>query len=152
MSGKTHRKPPLPDGFIDRNYGLTAHGKLLRQMEILDGRIRKDLDEVCSMFSFDGKPRSRPVDGHIRALAVAELELDTETFYTVAADFLKLAALIMKDLRFKKERIYRRIQATRNWLIRHAFEHGNGVASGVWAFGSECGPKLKAGSGSPLVL
>jgi hypothetical protein len=58
-------------------------------MEIADRRIRE------GMQTFDEAIASRRLP-----VPTFELEFDTEVFYTVAADFLKLAALIIGDPAF----------------------------------------------------
>lgn len=60
---------------IDTNRGITGLMKLLGQISILDERIREHLG-VCLA---SPKPSRR----------ISEMLLDTETFYTVAADALK---------------------------------------------------------------
>jgi hypothetical protein len=129
----------LPYGFLDQNYGLTAYSKLLRQIEIADRRVRQGTQAFATAV---GSNRwSQPG---------AELEFDAETFYTVAADLLKLAALIIPDRAFTSDPVYKRIQSVRNHLIRHAYEYPDGVAYSGWGFGPDHGPVLKAGSGSPF--
>jgi hypothetical protein len=127
----------LPPGFIEQNYGLTACTKLLRQMEIADRRVQEGTQAFA-----------HAVGSHRWSAPGAELEFDAETFYTVAADFLKLAASIIRQPAFTSDAVYKRIQAVRNHLIRHAYEKPDGVAYCGWGFGPDYGPVLKAGSGS----
>lgn len=129
----------LPNGFFEKNYGLTGCVKLLRQMEIADRRIRSGIEAVEGSLAKGNLPAP-----------TRELELDTETFYIVAAAFLKLAARIIGGKTFMDDPVYKRIQSVRNQLITHAFERPDGVAYSGWGFGPSEGPVLKAGSGSEL--
>jgi hypothetical protein len=130
MNSGSHRKL-----LIERNCGITAFMKLLGQIAILDGRIR---DHVTLA--------GRSPD-HRR---LAEMVLDTETFYTVAADALKLAALFLpvaEMKRFVTEPGYKTIQRIRSECVRHAYDKPDGDPYGGFGFGPEQGPVLKAGSG-----
>ena len=113
--------------------------KLLGQVAILDGRIRDHITLA-----------GRSPD-HKR---LAEMVLDTETFYTVAADSLKLVALFFpldEMKRFAAEPGYKTIQRIRSECVRHAYDKPDGDAYSGFGFGSQHGPAraavLKAGSG-----
>jgi len=104
-------------------------------MEIADRRVRKLTQEISEQMAQERFP-----------VPTAELELDAKTFYTVAAELLKLASSIIDDPAFTSDVVYKRFQAVLNHLVRHAYEKPDGVACSGWGFGPSFGPTLKAGS------
>jgi len=82
-------------------------------------------------------------------LVRACLILDIETFYTIAADLLKiLCQMIPPEGREKlqSETAYRRFMTIRNILIRHAYDKPNGDPHNGFAIGAVEGIMLKGGS------
>lgn len=121
---------------IENNRGITAFVKRLRQLAIVDKRIREHMDGM---------------DHH--GLGSDELSdiiiLDTETFYTVAHDALKVVELFLTptELRaLRGERAYKTICTIRSRLVRHAYDKPDGNPYSGYGYGPAYGPILKAGS------
>jgi hypothetical protein len=109
MDRATQRKK-----LVEGNRGGTAFMKLLGQIAILDERV---MVHVCL---------ARGARGHRQ---LSEMVLDTETFYTVAGDSLKLASLFLAPSdqnRFVADLRYKTIQRIRS-------EYRNVAAPGEWS-------------------
>ena len=77
------------------------------------------------------------------------LWLDTETYYTVAHDLLKVGVKILpqeKARRLKGERVYKIVAAIRNHLVRHAHDKPNGDPWPGFGITEEAGVLLKSGT------
>jgi hypothetical protein len=109
--------------------------KLLGQVAILDRRIREHM--VATASSQPDKP-------------INELLLDTETFYTVAADALKLIGLFLMpdELKwFRADPTYKLICRIWSEMVRHAYDKPDGDTYSGFGYGLAEGLVLKAGSG-----
>ena len=141
MSQSKGNKRSLRARLLEGNRGLTGYGNLWRQFAISDSRVRAEVEDYWQ------NSTGRDPNGH---LTTDILRLDTETFYTVAHDLLKLAALFVdKPSTFKKEPAYTTICKIRSHLIRHAYDTKmDGDTFGGFGISSVAGPELKAGSGN----
>jgi len=120
---------------IEGNRGLTGFLKLLGQVEILNRRIRQYMDAIDQPNGFFERHQ--------------ELLLDTETFYTVANDALKLVALFLPEAEataLRKDRRYIVICASRSCLVRHAYDKEYGDPYNGFAYDAVDGLILKGGS------
>ena len=119
----------------------SAVGKLQRQLLILEARIEQTFAQILP----------GPVDESWH-FSFELINLDTETFYTVAHDLVKVIALLLEKpekTRFEKESAYRAVCRIRNELIRHAYDAtpiGNAYCG--FGIGEPSGPVLKCGSGA----
>jgi hypothetical protein len=118
---------------IDCNRGITGFMKLLRQIGIIDRRIRSNTGSTQS---------TSPVQ-------FDELLLDTECFYTIANDALKLIEVFLhrgERERFRAERPYKIICRLRSRSVRHAYDKPDGNSYPGFGFSPHSGLVLKAGS------
>lgn len=107
--------------------------KLLRQIEILEGRVRREFSRLCS-----GEEEVED-----------ELILDLETFYTVAHDLLVLAATLLprqQGASFKTSTGFKTISAIRTKLVRHAYDKPDGDPFNTFGWSAKDGPMLKGAS------
>jgi hypothetical protein len=119
-----------------RRLGMT---KLLAQLTILEHRIRTG----WAIMATQGHSQ---VDG---TWTLESLFLDVETYYTVAHDCLKLAAILLSEkaaVGLKREPAFRHICHLRSQMIRHAYEKPDGDPDPSMGWSPETGPRLKAGS------
>ena len=110
--------------------------RFFRQLEILEERTLAD---------HAGRLRN-PSDLDLGDV----LELDVETYYTVAHDLLKLVSRLLSDderKRFESEPTYKHLAAIRTHLIRHAYgSHPKNNPFPGRAWHSKRGLILRAGS------
>ena len=123
---------------IEGNRGITALMKLLRQVTIIDKRIREHMDALDR--------------GGLGSAELSDLiVLDAETFYTVAHDVLKVVELFLSPSelgQFRSDRVYKKLCKIRSSRVRHAYDKPDGNPYSGYGYGSDCGPILKAGSGA----
>lgn len=124
---------------IRGDFGIAAVSKLLEQLAIIDRRIREPL-----LATTEGRSLSRET--------ASTLQLDTETFYTVAHDLFKLLELfLMEPARFRNEPANKKICRIRSQLVRHAFDKPDGNPYPGFGYSPVAGVMLKAGSQAALV-
>jgi hypothetical protein len=106
--------------------------KLIRQLTILDGRIKVGIEREFESIE-----------------SIAELVLDLETYYTVAADVLDLAGELLPPSElpsFKAAPICKIIRKLRNLKVRHAYNKPDGEPYSGIGLSREMGPQLSPGS------
>jgi len=106
--------------------------KLMRQLTILDGRIKVGIEREFESIE-----------------SIAELVLDLETYYTVAADVLDLGEELLPSGElpsFKAAPICTIIRKLRNLKVRHAYNKPNGEPYSGIGLSREMGPQLSPGS------
>src|ERR1700687_5429477 len=109
---------------------VMATNKLLNQLVILDKRIETALQQQRTQL----EQHEGAISPLMSNLLSDELELDLETYYTVAADVLKAAAPLLHTLTRKKlanDVRYKQLQKVRNWIVRHAYDKPDGHSHGL---------------------
>jgi hypothetical protein len=131
----TSPKPPRKLPFLTvEDARILAVSKLRHQMGILERRIDEDIEGASSEGMFDGTSWRET------------LELDLETFYTVAFDLLKVAQLVIapqKARALRREANYKLIARLRNSLVRHAYDKDDGDCFGMLGVAGDKGPVLR---------
>lgn len=113
---------------------VLAVTKLLHQIDILEKRIDEDIEGTSSERICDGTSWRET------------LELDLDTFYTVAFDLLKVAQLVIAPEQaraLRREANYKLIARLRNSLVRHAYDKDDGDCFGMLWVAGEKGPVLR---------
>jgi hypothetical protein len=117
----------------------TAATRLLKQLVIIEDRIDSSWDVVWDQQR-----------GDLHFFVRDCLLLDVETYYTVAADLLKVLICMIpagaEQTRFKNEPCYKKIMAIRNHLVRHAYDKPSGDPYNGFGLGSGVGLMLKSGT------
>jgi hypothetical protein len=114
--------------------------KLYRQLEILEKRIDRGYKAFTSKVK-----RTLRKQWWIRDTLI----LDLETYYTVAADLLKLIEGFLPDADRKKLRAdstYKTIQKIRNWVIRHSYDKPGSDPYSGFSWSDKTGIALKGGT------
>jgi len=110
--------------------------RFLIQLHVCEERVRHGLQSVAS-------EEHETLDEEQHALEV--LILDTQTYYTVAHQLLKLAAqLLCKNDRNKleEEPVFRTVGKIRNKLIRHAYVDSKADIPNSFGYSLVTGPSI----------
>ena len=120
--------------------GLVALDRLLAQIRLTDARVRNEMGKIAQIGTYES---SGP---ELREL----VRLDTETFYRIGHDVLKLVALFLKTRELhalKSDARFKAITSIRSALITHAYDGRHGDPSNVFGYDSLRGFVLKGGIG-----
>jgi hypothetical protein len=131
----TPPKLPRKSPFLTLNDArIRAVSKLRKQIEIIEKRIAEDITGASSERILDTSSWRET------------LELDLETFYTVAFDLFKVSQLVIAPEQAKalrREADYKLIARLRNGLVRHAYDKDDGDCSGMLWVAGDKGPVLR---------